>query len=72
MFFPLTISFAEAQNEPATLVPLDGDANARLVDRGVGTPETEDKTVFDRIWDLSKIYRNDDAPFLQEISLLGR
>jgi len=50
----------------------DGEANIALIDRGIGLPEAVAKATLDRIWDYSNAYRNDDARFIQELSLLGR
>ncbi len=63
---------ADGQNGNRTLEPTDGEANARLVERGVGTPTDREVTVLDRIWELPKLYRNDNGPIIQEISLIGR
>ena len=49
-----------------------GELNPRLVDRGLGTPELSEKPVFEDLWRLAELYRNDDAPLIQGLSLLGR
>lgn len=35
-------------------------------------PAGEEKSIYDKIWGLAKLYKNDDNPVLQEFSLQGR
>jgi phosphate-selective porin OprO and OprP len=32
----------------------------------------KEKSIYDKIWGLAVLYKNEDAPFLQELSLVGR
>lgn len=50
----------------------DGELNPRLVDRGVGAPNLDKGSAFDQIWSLPKLYLNEDAKLIQELSLIGR
>jgi phosphate-selective porin OprO/OprP len=59
-----------AEDEAAA--PQEGEANVNLFDLGIGIPRLKAGSVFDRIWEIPKLYRNDDAALIQEISLFGR
>jgi phosphate-selective porin OprO/OprP len=59
-----TLSTGLQAGETAVLSGKDTQAIAPAV--------VEEKSIYDKIWGMAVLYKNDDAPFLQELSLVGR
>ena len=49
-----------------------GETNREVVDTGAGSPDERSYPIFDWLWDVPRLYSNDDNDWIQNFSLFGR
>src|SRR5260221_7583298 len=67
----LALSLALAVS-PASLLQAGPIQETAGSGKTVQAIETKEESIYDKIWAIPKLYRNDDNPFIEEFDLIGR